>query len=52
MLNKPDTVMMVTGHRKQGLNERIVGYYEVLKSGEEIDISRLVWKSYKPYVDD
>ncbi len=52
MFNKPDTVMMITGHMKQGLGEWIVGYYEVLKSGDEKNISMPVWRSYKPYVDD
>ena len=52
MFNKPDTITMVTGHMKQGLEEWIVGYYEVLKSGEEKSVSMPVWESYKPYVND
>ena len=52
MFNKPDTVLMVTGHMKHGLEEWIFGYYEVLKSGEEKGVSIPVWKSYKPYVDN
>jgi ketopantoate reductase len=52
MFNKPDTAVMVTGHMKQGLEEWITGYYEVLKSGEEKKIPMPVWESYKPYVDD
>jgi len=52
MFNQTDTVMMVTGHMKQGIKEWIVGYYEVLKSGEEKGIFMPVWESYKSYVDD
>ena len=52
MFNKPDTVLMITGHMKHGLEEWIVGYYEVLKSSEEKGVAVPVWKSYKPYVDD
>jgi len=52
MFNQTDTIMMVTGHMKQGIKEWIVGYYEVLKSGEEKEVSMPMWKSYKSYVDD
>jgi len=52
MFDQPDTVMMVTGHMKQGIQEWIVGFYEVLKSGEDKGVPMPVWKSYKSYVDD
>ncbi len=52
MFNNPDTIKMVTGHMKQGLEEWITGYYEVLRSGREKDVSMPVWESYKPFVDD
>jgi len=51
MFNQSDTVIMVTGHMKQGIKEWIVGYYEVLESGEKKGIPMTMWKSYKSYVD-
>ncbi|MDR2931068.1 MAG: hypothetical protein LBV06_09235 [Propionibacteriaceae bacterium] len=52
MFTDPDTVLMVEGHMKHGLDEWIAGYYEVLNSGEEKGIAMPAWKAYKPYVDD
>jgi ketopantoate reductase len=52
MFNQSDTAVMVKGHMKQGLKEWVFGYYEVLKSGEDIGIPMPVWKSYKPFVDE
>lgn len=51
MFNQTITEKMITNHMKHGLQEWIMGFYEVSASGKAQGIPIPVWEKYKPFVD-
>lgn len=51
MFESEDELAMIEGHMEHGINEMIYGFYEVLKTGEQLNVDMPLWKKCKKYVD-
>ena len=52
MFSDTNEMAMIEGHLNHGIDEMIVGFYEVLEEGKRRKVSMVRWESLKPFVDD
>ena len=52
MFSDTNEMAMIEGHLNHGIDEMIVGFYEVLEEGKRRKVSMVRWESLKPFVDE
>lgn len=51
MFSDENEMAMIEGHMNHGIDEMIIGFYEVLKDGRKHKVPMEKWESLKPFVD-
>ena len=51
MFRDENEMAMIEGHMNHGIDEMIIGFYEVLEDGKKLHVPMEKWESMKPYVD-
>ncbi len=52
MFSDENEMAMIEGHMNHGIDEMIIGFYEVLEDGRKLKVPMAKWESLKPFVDE